>query len=99
LRRDHLHYLYPRASHLSFTEFLRNPLTRAQVSNLQVRTIAYDFDIEAVSRSVGRPLTAKLEMEQHINEILSGLPDSIDEQLLSLAKQRLSQFKFVGLTN
>jgi hypothetical protein len=95
LQRDKMHYLYPRVSAMSFAEFLRDPVTRAQVHNLQVRTLAFDFDIDAVVQAVGKPLTARLEMEQHINNIMRDLPD---DQLLSVAKQRLATFAFVGIT-
>lgn len=95
LRRDHLHYLYPLARSMSLHEFLRHPLTRAQVHNLQVRHLAYDFDIRAFATSLGIPLTARLEMEETINQLLNDLPD---DELLEIAKERLKAFTFIGIT-
>jgi len=75
--------------------FLKDPVTRSQVNNLQVRTLAYDFNIQAVAQAVGRPLTKKMEMESYVNTLMRDLPD---EALLPIAIKRIEAMAFVGLT-
>lgn len=94
LRRDYRHYLYPIAHSMSLRQFLHHPLTRAQVHNLQVRHLAFDFDIRAIADPL-MPLTDKMEMEAAVNQLLSDLPD---DSLLDLARERLNSFAFVGIT-
>jgi hypothetical protein len=96
-KRDTAHYLYERARNMSLAEFLRDPLTRAQIHNLQTRHIAYDFDLKALTSDFDPISPHVMALEEKINEMFSELSDDADDSLLRVAKQRLDEFAFVGI--
>jgi hypothetical protein len=96
-KRDVLHYLNPLAHHMTLAEFIRHPITRPQVQNLQTRHIAWDFDIRTLAAQSPETILKPWYLEERINGMLKELPDEADHALLEKAKQRLGEFAWVGL--
>ena len=96
-KRDTTHYLYERAHNMSLAEFLRDPITRAQIRNLQTRHIAFDFDLKALAADFDPTSQHVMALEEKINRMFSELSDDVDDSLIEVAKQRLVEFAFVGI--
>ena len=96
IMREPGHYLHARATQLGdFGSFLRDPEMATTLTNFQVRSLASDFDPFAIAASLSPEQIASLEIERAIEVAAPSRPD---RELLELAKQRLLQMCFVGVT-
>ena len=96
IMREPGHYLHARATQLGdFGSFLRDPEMATTLTNFQVRSLASDFDPFAIAASLSPAQIANLEIERAIEVAVPSRPDG---ELLGLAKQRLLQMCFVGIT-
>lgn len=94
--RDPRHYFHHRAAELgSLDAYLKDPVTRVTVSNFQTRLLAWEADPQLIFRGLSDSQRKDRALEQQLETMELPIPDS---QLLEQAKDRLSQFGFVGLT-
>jgi hypothetical protein len=96
IMREPGHYLHQQARQLGdFGSFLRNPEMATTLTNFQVRSLASDFDPFAIAADLSPDQIANLEIERAIEVAVPLRPD---RELLELAKKRLLQMCFVGVT-
>lgn len=94
--RDPNHYWHQRVKNQSLLNFIRDPQVNPMVSNFQTRSIALDLDPRMIAASLNGAALQALLLEKTLE---SSLPNNItDESLLRIAKSRLDQFAFVGIT-
>lgn len=75
------------------TDFFKDPETRGVFINSQVRHIGLDIDVPSILKSKNE---IKNFYFQYAKFFIN--PNINDEKLLDIAKKRLSQFSFVGIT-
>jgi hypothetical protein len=90
------HYLNRRATDLgSFSAFLRDPVMATTLTNFQVRSLTLDLDPIKLAAHLSPGDLANNELER----LLETVPPTIhDRDSLEIAKHRLEQMCFVGIT-
>lgn len=90
------HYFHQRALELgTFSAFLRDPETATTASNFQVRSLALDLDPNAFAAPLTTQQLASGELERRL---LTAPFDRPVVEMLEIAKLRLQQMCFVGIT-
>lgn len=90
------HYLHLRARELNdFGAYLRDPILATTVTNFQVRSLTFDHDPVAIASTLSVDELAALDLERQLE---ASTPRKADEDMLELAKHRLSQMCFVGIS-
>lgn len=90
------HYLHRRAKELgNFSSYLRDPEMATTVTNFQVRALALDLDPSAIAPTLSAQELANTELERRLE---TAAPVMSNEDMLRMAKLRLEQMCFVGIT-
>ena len=94
--RDAGHYLHARARQLeSFSAYIQDAEMMTTVANFQVRSLTLDFDVAAIAATLSPQDLASLKLERLL---VTATPSIPDRDALEIAKQRLKQMCFVGIT-
>jgi len=90
------HYYHKLAQEIGgISKYLRDPRTRPTISNFQIRNLGADFDPVEVSIGLTKEQFDQRELERLLDTMEMGQPSGV---LLSIAKARLDQMCFVGIT-
>jgi Sulfotransferase family len=90
------HYLHARAKELGdFSAYLRDPEMATTLANFQVMSLALDLDPVATASALSADQLASLELERRLETARSS---ATAEDMLGVAKRRLRQMHFVGIT-
>lgn len=90
------HYLHRRAQELgNFSSYLRDAEMSTTLTNFQVRALACDHDPLAIAQTLSNQELSNLQLERRL---VTAFPSKDDGYLLEVAKHRLTQMCFVGIT-
>jgi hypothetical protein len=96
IRRSPEHFRYQKIASQSLLEFVTDPETRRLATNLQTRYLASDLDPRPIVATLTAAELAQLKLEWVMETSMT--PKASDPDLLELAKKRLDEFAFIGLT-
>ena len=90
------HYLHARARELGdFGAYLRDPELATTLNNFQVKSFALDLDPHSIWANLSGQGLGGLELERRLE---TATPSLSDAEMLAIAKTRLGQMCFIGIT-